>query len=295
MVQLTPRENSTPNPLVRRDLQKDITALSGSQTVLSPPSPSSSFAQIPDPPTSGATTAPFTFPEKADRNNVLLVIPTANESKTRLLLGELRARKPDSINLYHLVIKADSGVGEQPYDAAGPRGACNRVRNALNQLASAEHQAFLQERRIGTVLVGAVENFIARPSRPGREAPAGDKRDSVPVDYGFLVLCRVTAAPGPRADGATGENECEWEWRSAVSRGTTVPVEYWRAAEMHGFEDAEPGQTGTHGKVTVGEVLAANVPGLDKANWNEPLAHVSRYELLQEAMKKMQIPWPGSA
>ncbi|GAB1310593.1 hypothetical protein MFIFM68171_00803 [Madurella fahalii] len=287
-------ENSTPNHLVKNTLQTDIEALSDSQTILPALSPCSYLTQIPLRPNSATTRAFFTLPEKADRNNVLLVIPTANESKSALLRGQLEDRKPDNVNLHYLVIKADSGVGEQPYDAAGARGAYNRVRNAVDQLALAEHQVFLRERRIGTVLVGAVENFIVRYRPPylRQAAPAAYEADTLPVDYGLLVLCRVTAAAGPRAHAVLGEDA--WEWSSAVSRGVTVPREYWLAAETHGFEDAGEGQTRTHGKVTVGEVLAANVPELDKANWHERLAGVSRYQLLRDAMEKVHIPWPGS-
>jgi hypothetical protein len=83
--------------------------------------------------------------------------------------------------------------------------------------------------------------------------------------------------------------ETKWEWRVGVSEGVTVPADYWRAAEGFGFEDEGSGRM--HGKVTVGEVLAANL-GVDKADWFRGLTDVSRYELLRDAMKEMEVPWP---
>jgi hypothetical protein len=120
-------------------------------------------------------------------------------------------------------------------------------------------------------LVGAVENVISRSAR--REDGA-----VVPVDYGVVVFCRVSLVDGT------------WEWRVGVSGGVTVPVEYWREAERYGFEDGD--ERRQRGRVTVGEVLATNVPGLDKADWHLPLAGRSRYDLLREAMERMEVPWP---
>jgi hypothetical protein len=74
-----------------------------------------------------------------------------------------------------------------------------------------------------------------------------------------------------------------------VSEGVTAPVEYWKWAERYGFED---GAARLYGKKTVGKVLAEHIPGLKDDNWHKQLADVSRYDLLQETMDGMEVPWP---
>jgi hypothetical protein len=137
---------------------------------------------------------------------------------------------------------------------------------------------------IGSVLVGSVENYIARPGG-AVWGHGGEEEGEKPVDYGVVVFARVGVNHDVAAATATAGG---WEWMVGVSRGVTVPREYWRRAEEYGFDDAEK----RHGKMTVGEVLAANVPGLDKADWHKVLAEKSRYDLLKEAMGKVKIPWP---
>ncbi|KAH6853960.1 hypothetical protein B0I37DRAFT_19465 [Chaetomium sp. MPI-CAGE-AT-0009] len=268
-----------PNPLYNPALPADPNLLQ--QTLLPAPSATALCTpHIPSPSTLPTLTLPPGAPPP-NPNNVLLVIPTANASKTALLTNLLTTTRPPHVAaLTARQIPADSGVGEQPYDAAGPQGAFNRVVAAVRALqADAAHRAALVEGRVGTVIVGAVENFIVRP---GVEVGSScEEEGEVPVDYGVVVLCRISV-------GGEGEEVVPWEWRVGVSRGVTVPVEYWRAAEGFGFED----EARTHGKVTVGEVIAANVAGVDKADWFKPLTGVSRYDLLGDAMKEMEVPWP---
>jgi hypothetical protein len=112
------------------------------------------------------------------------------------------------------------------------------------------------------------------------------------VDYGFVVLCRV-----PVARAGSVESAGPWEWRAGISRGVTVPVDYWREAERAGFEDEENPKDARRprfGKVTVGSLLAKHA-GLSSANWHEQLAGVSRYDLLADAMGRMEAPWPEPA
>ncbi|KAL2199413.1 hypothetical protein P885DRAFT_58795 [Corynascus similis CBS 632.67] len=216
-----------------------------------------------------------------DPNNVLFVVPTANASKTNLFVSYLHATKPAHITrLTHRQIPAESGVGEQPYDGAGPRGALNRAVRAVRALLADEsHRAAVVGTGVGTLLLCVIENFIAREPVDGTGTKDGEDVKLVPVDYGFIVLCRISLLDGT------------WTWEVGISRGTTLPREYWQAAEKFGFED---GEARTYGKVTVGELLQANI-GLDKADWNKPLAGVSRYELLEEALRNMKVPWPEVA
>lgn len=206
-------------------------------------------------------------------NNVLLVIPTSNTSKTEMLLTHLHAIKPAHITLTHRQIPAESKVGEQPYDGAGPRGAFNRVLNAIRTLqATLEHRKALVDGKIGTVIVGAIENFMQRQPGP----------DGLAVDYGVVVFCRVSLMPG------AGKSGGKWKWSMGVSGGVSAPTEYWKEAEKFGFED---GARKLFGKVTVGELLHVNA-GLSKADWHLQLAKVSRYELLRQAMAALEVSWP---
>ncbi|KAK4156192.1 hypothetical protein C8A00DRAFT_31002 [Chaetomidium leptoderma] len=267
-------------PFYDPNLPHDLTTLRGTSTILdTPPTTSKILApltpsslrkrQLDIIPTRQSTTT------NPDPNTVLIVIPTANQGKVTLLQTHLRHTAPAHINLLYpalTISDASSEVGEQPYDGAGPRGAVNRVVNAARRLLFGEYQGELVG--VGTVLVASVENFIFRG-------------DSGPVDYGVVVFCRI-----PLLDQKKGDDDA-WEWETGVSRGVTVPVGFWKRGEGFGFED-DTGTTGVgeHGKVSVGEVLADNVAGLDKADWHLELAGRSRYGLLQEAMDKMVVPWP---
>ncbi|KAL2271337.1 hypothetical protein VTJ83DRAFT_708 [Remersonia thermophila] len=217
--------------------------------------------------------------QDANPANVLLVIPTSNKFKVRLLSEHLCKHKPAHVNLSYLEVKADSQVGEQPYDGAGPQGAFNRVANAANKLfADAEEVKKLREGRVGTVVVGAVENFIER--KASYTVKHGAKKIG-PVDYGVLIFCRISLVPS-----CPEKERVSWG-EPGASGGVTVPVDFMEWAMRFGFEDDDR----KHGKVTVGEVIAANT-GIDKADWHKPLAGTSRYDLLSEAMGKMRVPWP---
>ncbi|KAL2132606.1 hypothetical protein VTI74DRAFT_3596 [Chaetomium olivicolor] len=275
---------TAPNPLAKPALQTDLTTLRQTQTVLPPLDPSLFDLAPPPHDALPELSLPNSAGPRPNTNDVLLVIPTANKSKSALLTSHFAKTKPAHVNVVQtLTVAADSAVGEQPYDSAGPEGAFNRVVNAVAALKSDPRVIDLLggtgQGPAGTVLVGAVENFICRRQhRP-------DESTVQPVDYGFVVFCRVSLA-GPEAG--------KWEWRTAVSSGVTLPVEYWREAEGYGFEDGDEDVKGRkYGKVTVGEVLAANVPGVDKADWHLLLAGRSRYELLREAMERAEVPWPG--
>ncbi|RYP02537.1 hypothetical protein DL764_005781 [Monosporascus ibericus] len=189
---------------------------------------------------------------------VLLVIPTANKQKEALLRGAFGDRAPNGADLHVITVPFDSGVGEQPYNEAGSLGAHNRITNALRALHAANYQEILRLRGIGTVIVASIESYI--------------QTDQVtrPTDYGIVMIRNATAE----------------KTAACLSWGTTVDPAYVVRARRFGF-DGDP----NFGRVTVGQVLAAHVPGLDKADWQVVLGGRSRYELLKEAIEKLEIPW----
>ncbi|KAK4232728.1 hypothetical protein C8A03DRAFT_48469 [Achaetomium macrosporum] len=269
--------NPEENPLKNPALPTDIKALKQG-----PPLPAPSLQPFKAPTVTGLPALPRPKPT-ASPNNILVIIPTENSFKTTLITKHLKkAAQEQNIKLCaFLTVPAESDAGEQPYDTAGLNGAQNRVINVVGKLGSSAEwrgkvEKLLEEHGIGTLMVGAVENFIMRP-KMGQTA--------VPVDYGIIVLCRIPLA------GST--NSKAWEWEVGISQGVKAPVEYWKFAESFGFDDGDAARN--KGKVTVGKVLAANVPGLDHRDWHKVLADKSRYDILTEAMQKMPVPWPRAA
>lgn len=199
---------------------------------------------------------PQQFPRHGEA--VLLVIPTINESKGRFLRKAFEKQKPKGVVMHSVVVPFDSGVGEQPYNEAGVLGAHTRICNALRHLDTPEFQETLVSKGIGTVIVASIENYI-QLDNVGR-----------PTDYGVVVIHNATA----------GETVAGLSW------GVTVPPAYVDRARRFGFE-GNP----NYGRVAVGQVLAAHVPGLDKADWHSVLAGRSRYDLLSDAIGRLTIPW----
>jgi hypothetical protein len=199
---------------------------------------------------------PQQFPHHGDA--VLLVIPTANKSKRTLLESGLRKQNPEEVILHSISVPFESGVGEQPYNEAGLLGAQTRIGNALNYLKAPENQEVLKSKCIRTVLIASIENFI--------------QLDNVerPTDYGVVVI----------------HNASTRQTVAGISCGVTIPPVYVDRARRFGFEGNQ-----NFGKVTVGQILAAHVPGLDKADFHSVLTGQSRYDLLSEAFDRLTIPW----
>jgi non-canonical (house-cleaning) NTP pyrophosphatase len=160
--------------------------------------------------------------------------------------------------LHTLAIPVESDVGEQPYNEAGIIGAHNRISNALLRLDAVEYQETFRDKRIGIAIVACIENYIQT-----------DNIDR-PTDYGVVVIHNATTR----------------QTMVCVSWGVTVPPAYVNRARRFGFE-GDPNR----GRVTVGQILAANAPGLDKADWQAVLARHSRYDLLKDAIRQLPIPW----
>lgn len=108
-----------------------------------------------------------------------------------------------------------------------------------------------------TVIGASIENFIQL-----------GEGDAHAVDYGAITL----------ANAATRET------RVTLSEGVKVPTAYLAKARSLGSEDA----AGLFGKVTAGEVLAANT-GVDMADWHEKVCGKSRYPILEEAANKVDV------
>lgn len=191
--------------------------------------------------------------------NTLLLTPTQNKFKTKLFRETFERQLPKGQTLQTLCIAFDSGVGEQPYNEAGLLGAWNRISNALNFLDDPENQAILKEGKIGTVMVASIESYI--------QIIDVDR----PTDYGVVVIHNATTN----------------KTVATLSQGVTVPTKYLEKARELGFEDDEE----NCGKVTVGVVFAREAEGIDKANWHEVVAGKSRYDILTEAVSKVEIPW----
>lgn len=191
-------------------------------------------------------------------NAVLLVIPTANKSKGKLLEEGFKKQRAKDVVMHSISLPFDSGVGEQPYNEAGILGAHTRISNASRQLNKPEYQAILVSKGIGTVLVASIENYI--------------QLDNVerPIDYGVLVI----------HNASTGKTTAGLSW------GVTVPPAYVDRARRFGFE-GNP----NYGRVTVGQILAAHVPGLDKGDFHGVLVGRSRYDLLSEVIDRLKVPW----
>ena len=226
-------------------LTKSISSLRGSETIVPP----NLDIEV-------TTFAPQQFPRHGDA--VLLVIPTANKSKGKLLGDGFQRQKPKGVVLHSISVPFDSGVGEQPYNEAGSIGAHTRISNASRHLKTPKYQEMLISKGIGTVLVASVENFI--------------QLDNVkrPADYGIVVI----------HNASTGDTTAGLSW------GVTVPPAYVDRARRFGF-DGNP----NYGRVTVGQILAAHVPGLDKADFHSVLVGRSRYNLLNEVIDRLKIPW----
>ncbi|KAK4177753.1 hypothetical protein QBC36DRAFT_125592 [Triangularia setosa] len=245
-------------------------------------------------PEKGDFLPPLSFKLKQDstEKRLLVIIPSSNKSKVKLLEAHFEKNLPPNTLLSLVSLTSvSSGVGEQPYNEAGIDGAYNRIDHAL--IATPLEPAVRQVMLLGgitTVIYAAIESFIARPGYPP-PAP-GEKPSTEPVDYAYILFYNPVARVV----------------KTGVSQGVSVPEAYYDEAQTYGFSDplgqriiAKSGKGKTspeeaqqnHGKVTVGEIMAANMKGLDKANWHKFLTggKVCRYQLIEDALEKMEMPW----
>jgi non-canonical (house-cleaning) NTP pyrophosphatase len=189
--------------------------------------------------------------------NILHIIPTENEFKVKVLQDKMKAhleRIDFKGELVTHVEDFESDVGKQPYEEKGQEGACNRIRNALTWVMN--NQKLLQDKCIGTVMISAIENSINR-----KEDPA--------VDYGTVIFYNATLN----------------KTAATLSHGVTVPQVFLDMAQARGFDDDEE----KCGKVTAGTVME-EVFGVDSRNWHEVVCGRSRYDILGEAVERLDVP-----
>ncbi|EAQ92093.1 predicted protein [Chaetomium globosum CBS 148.51] len=215
-------------------------------------------------------------------NNILVVLTSQNKRECDLLFNAARARKPNGATLIRIDHPGWSGVGNQAYEGAGAIGAHNKVLTALgNLLVMPQHVKFLKDNKIGSSVVGAVEDFIVRARGAGVDPATKELVTNCPVDWGFVVFCRVRLAADPA-----------FRWSTAVTQGAPVPMNHCITAGRAGYEDEKK----TFCKVTIGKVIGETGPenekSWDEADWQAGLIGKSWYAMLGDALNKVRIPWP---
>jgi hypothetical protein len=193
--------------------------------------------------------------------SVLLLVPTANKSKVLLLRTSLEAALGSS-NLVTEFYDVPTDH-QQPYDDEGTK--CMTQRLQAMMVYAKKIESTLEERGIGAVIVGAVENYI-RISKDNDSA----------ADFGIVTFYNL----------GTG----------LLIQGTTqgVPIQLCYLTEVRN-EGILSG--GSAGNVTYGDVLekyfeaaALRVygPSLDiGSNWHEVVCGRSRYCILRETCQDL--------
>jgi non-canonical (house-cleaning) NTP pyrophosphatase len=226
-------------------LIRELEQVKGSEQVVAPPLSTSALLLF----------SSYEHPVKGE--GILLVIPTENEFKKKLLQDFLRKKAPVGTIVNTIIVPIDSDVGEQPYNEQGVMGAYNRINNAIIRLKAPEYENVLKEKAMRIIFVASIESYFQTANI---DRPTG---------YGIVVIHNVTS--GQTVQG--------------ISCRVTVPPEFVDRARQFGREGHVD-----NGKATVGQILAANVEGLDKKDWQKVLAGKSRYALLEEAIGQLSIP-----
>ncbi|KAH6649524.1 hypothetical protein F5144DRAFT_635132 [Chaetomium tenue] len=215
-------------------------------------------------------------------DNILVVLTSQNKRECDLLFAPARARKPDGATLMRIDHQGWPGVGNQAYEGAGAIGAHNKVLTALGNLVMMpQHVKFLKDNKVGSIVIGAVEDFIVRAGGSGVDPATKKLVTNCPIDWGFVVFCRVRLASDPA-----------FRWSTAVTQGAPVPMNHCGTAARAGFEDEKK----TFGKVSIGKVIGEtgleDEKGWDEADWQAGLIGKSWYTMLGDAANKVRIPWP---
>lgn len=195
-------------------------------------------------------------------SNVLLLVPTENQFKTKVLENIIE-QDLQGATLITRQLKVDTGI-EQPYDEKFEDCVIKRLKGAFAFLEC--NPDFLGENSIGRVEIGVIENYIRLSDG-----------DSSAVDFGSIIIHNATI----------GKTRC------SVSRGVTVQMEYVKEARERGFVDPEE----KGGICTVGNVLKNHFDQVARhkfggdydisKDWHLAVSGESRYALLEEAARKV--------
>jgi hypothetical protein len=104
----------------------------------------------------GAFQPHILLPAHTFGTNVLLLVPTENKFKTKVLEEKLRKELKGAKLITHQY-KVDTGV-EQPYDEMGEVCLLERIEATLRYAET--NVPLLEENNIGTVVIGGIENYI---------------------------------------------------------------------------------------------------------------------------------------
>ncbi|KAF4965533.1 hypothetical protein FSARC_6683, partial [Fusarium sarcochroum] len=188
----------------------------------------------------------------------LVIIPTENEDKVKLLRAKLQQKKPSDIALHFLCIPTSDDGYSQPFDEQGKTCAKKRIWKASNAFMR-DHSSYLEDNRIGTVLFAVIESFfqLGNVERP--------------VDAAVIAVYNAM----------TGQTE------AGVSKGVTLHPAFVEEARSRGFVYGDQERCST----TVGEIVAERIESVKKADWHEPACGTSRYTIVGERIEAMNIPW----
>jgi hypothetical protein len=207
------------------------------------------------------------FPITAHGEKVLLLVPTENKFKTKVL----KERVMKEVGEANLVIhqhNVDTGV-DQPYDEMGVECLVFRTKGMIRFLE--ENPDFLETNAIGNVFIGVIENYIRLPES-GTQNPGSQAHD-----FGIVMLYNATTL----------------KVAYKVSEGVPVQEKYLKEARQEGIVNGrEKG-----GKVTYGSILKKHfaeptreLSGAEydiSKDWHLVVCGKSRYELLENTVASL--------
>ncbi|OAL42785.1 hypothetical protein IQ07DRAFT_668720 [Pyrenochaeta sp. DS3sAY3a] len=151
---------------------------------------------------------------------VLLLIPPENYSITALLASKIRKEVQEAELIVHSEPVKTRVV--QLYNEGGAISLVKRIEEMTAFIKS--NDTFLEENRVGTIVIGAIENYVRI-----------SKMDGSAADFGVAILY----------------NTKTHRILQGISRGVPVQKEFLEKARQEGFWDGGINE----GKFTVGEIL----------------------------------------
>lgn len=195
-------------------------------------------------------------------NNTLLLVATENLSKIGILEEKIRGEMNEGELVTYSIEPKTSA--QQPYNKMGMRCLLERI-EAMVEFANQNSQ-MLKEDRIGTVIIGAMENYIQTSNT-----------DNSGADFGIVMLYNANT-------------QCVVQ---GTSKGVPVDGEYLQEARSGGSW----GEEKDRGKVTYGEILkkvfhkaAQREFGTEydiAKDWHRAVCGISRYSLLREVARDL--------